>query len=86
MIQSENYTPAELKSREPRSLSRSEALPCPFCGQQPTIQPWHGGGPRKRLVTCPANEEGHEPCWIIPSACESTRARALAAWNYRGPQ
>lgn len=54
------------------------AKSCPFCGAQPTIQPWHGGGPRKRLVAC-ANEE----CTVSPQVSGSTAGRALKAWNRR---
>jgi hypothetical protein len=56
----------------------TEAKPCPFCGYQPTIQPWHGGGPLKRLIEC-ANED----CAVAPSVCGSRRGVAVARWNRR---
>jgi len=59
-------------------LSRDDALPCPFCGRQPTIQPWHGGGPRKRMVGCGSNE-----CCVNPGVCGASRKTALANWNQR---
>jgi len=47
-----------------------EALPCPFCWREPTIEPWHGGGPRKRLIAC-----DQDTCPVAPSVTE---------WNTRG--
>ena len=61
-----------------KELSQSEALPNYFCGTQPTIQPWHGGGPRKRMVSC-VNEE----CFAAPSVCGNTGVAALDKWNVR---
>ena len=63
---------------KPKVLSEADALSCPFCGNQPTIEPWHGGGPRKRLIACQ-----HDDCDVSPMVTGSTRGQALARWNRR---
>lgn len=52
-----------------------EPLPCPFCGQLPTVQKWHGGGPRKTCVDC--------DCQAGPSVTAHDRATAVRRWNTR---
>lgn len=51
---------------------------CPFCGQAPILVPWHGGGPRKRMVMC--IDDG---CDVQPEVSGSTEAVALRRWNRR---
>jgi Restriction alleviation protein Lar len=65
-------------SYEQKVLNESQAKPCPFCGSQPIIEPWHGGGPQKRMISC-----DDVSCSVSPSVTGSTRKRALEAWNYR---
>jgi hypothetical protein len=57
-----------------------EPLPCPFCGEEPTIQAWHGGPKTKRMVRC-----DNEYCDVSPGVTGSTRNIAIAIWNKRAP-
>lgn len=54
--------------------------PCPFCGGPATIQPWHGGGPKKRLVCCA--EDGS--CHVRPQVSGGSAEVAIKRWNRRG--
>ena len=54
------------------------AKACPFCGWVPNIQPWHGGKPTKRRISCDADQ-----CSVQPSVTGETRAQALRRWNKR---
>lgn len=51
---------------------------CPFCGASPEIQFWHGGGPNKRLVSCPGYE-----CDVRPAVSGETESEAVARWERR---
>lgn len=53
---------------------------CPFCGSEPTIQYWHGGGPDKKSISCE-----NEACFVSPSVTGETRDQAVRRWNYRCP-
>jgi len=57
---------------------RVDLLPCPFCGGSAAIEPWHGGGPRKRHVGC-----DNEACPIRPGVTGCTAAVAVHRWNTR---
>lgn len=52
--------------------------PCPFCGEQPAIEPWHGGKPTKRMISC-ENEE----CAVSPCVSGETEQGAVERWNRR---
>lgn len=65
---------------DPQTVPAHAAFPCPFCGTQPVIEKWHGGGLRKRRVGC-----DNEECPASPDVMGSTSGRALRKWNTRSP-
>jgi len=53
-------------------------LPCPFCGEAPEMEPWHGGKPTKQMVSCV-----NDACAVLPQVTGETPALAAEAWNQR---
>lgn len=54
--------------------------PCPFCGAEAEMEPWHGGGPDKQLISCSGVE-----CEASPAVTGETPGEAVANWNRRAP-
>ena len=52
--------------------------PCPFCGETPEWEPWHGGGPTKIRIGCASDR-----CMVSPSVTGETPSEAAARWNTR---
>jgi hypothetical protein len=63
---------------KPVVLAAGEAKPCPWCGAQPSIQPWHGGRPTKKMICC-----DNPDCAVSPLVAGETRREALVRWNTR---
>lgn len=55
-------------------------LPCPFCGEAAHVEPWHGGGKRKHMVSC-INDD----CYANPGVTGASKHRAIQNWNQRPP-
>lgn len=51
---------------------------CPFCGESPSITPWHGGTSRKRAVQC-----CNEKCFVAPMVTGPGKQIAIERWNLR---
>lgn len=66
------------KPKKERPLKSPFLLGCPFCGWPPTIERWHGGGPRKRRIACQT-----ETCPVQPSVTGGTSRTAALHWNHR---
>lgn len=58
-----------------------DLLPCPFCGHNPTMEHWHGGGPQKRAISCE-----NDDCAAAPMVTGSTARKAAEKWNQRDSQ
>ena len=70
-----------MSKRKAASKSTVEILVgCPFCGETPTLEAWHGGGPHKTLVGCI-----NDACPATPAVTGATRAAAIRRWNTRAP-
>ena len=59
-------------------MSEETVVGCPFCGETPTVEAWHGGGHDKHVVACL-----NVACPATPFLTETTRADAIRRWNTR---
>lgn len=59
---------------------RETAKPCPFCGAQPMVVPWPGGGRTGHLVRCFSTQ-----CTALPRTTGATKVEAVERWNRRAP-
>lgn len=57
---------------------KTKLKPCPFCGVDPIIEPWHGGGTTKRRVGCE-----NDYCWVMPSVTGPNSTAVAKRWNER---
>lgn len=53
-------------------------LQCPFCGGEPIMEPWHGGGVRKKRVSC-----DNEECFVQSGVTGANIKVAASRWNTR---
>ncbi len=51
---------------------------CPWCNRRPTMEPWHGGGKNKVMVSCDG-----AVCDVAPSVTGETPRVAAMRWNTR---
>jgi hypothetical protein len=51
---------------------------CPWCGEIPQVESWHGGGPEKVMVSCVADF-----CLVAPHVAAETLALGRTTWNER---
>jgi hypothetical protein len=61
----------DIRRKDPVVLPPAVAKRCPFCGSQPHIQGWHGGGIGKRIVSCQS-----EYCHANPGVSAGSRTVA----------
>lgn len=60
------------------AMKMNDPAGCPFCGEPPTVEPWHGGGKHKTAVHCE-----NEKCPAQPMVTGANLSSALTRWNTR---
>ena len=74
-----NVTASPMKRPRVMAATSVLLLACPFCGAAPNMEPWHGGGPQKRMISCI-----NDSCYVSPQVSGSTSRVAAKRWNKRG--
>jgi hypothetical protein len=59
---------------------KTKLKPCPFCGVDPVMEPYHGGGKLKRIIECV-----NDYCMVQPSVTGPNSLTAARRWNERAP-
>ncbi len=62
-------------------MSDSRMLPCPFCGETPIMEPWHGGELNRVRIGC-----DNDDCCAGPSVIGESPVEAMSRWNTRNKQ
>ncbi len=70
-----------MKNHWVKTLTPMEAFPCPFCGRQPKMQPWHNAKDG-RWIACDIEDE-FEICAVAPNVVDNGKKRTLSKWNTR---
>lgn len=66
---------------EVERVTKGKLKVCPFCGEIPEAEPYHGGGPRKTCIQC-FNDE----CPTMPGVARESPEEAIAQWNTRAKE
>jgi hypothetical protein len=74
----EDHNQREVQERPFQRVVDERAKPCPFCGIEPSVAPWHGGPMTKRMIAC-----DNDACDVAPSTAGDTIKIALERWNRR---
>jgi hypothetical protein len=69
-----------IKKMNAAPIIRHDLTQCPFCGGSPEIEYWHGGGPKKRMISCRSRN-----CDVSPNVTGETEREAIARWERRAP-
>lgn len=72
--------PVELLGRKKEMKRVALVKPCPFCGSLPSIEPWHGGKPTKKMISC-----DNVDCHVAPQVTGENKSEAVDRWNKRNP-